>query len=78
MKKIIITSLLLLTTACASTSDINTLQSEIDTLRHNQVTLEKNVENVKTACDLKHAQCIEHCKAVDSKLDRVFKKSQHK
>jgi len=81
MKKILIVSLLLLTTACASKSDITTLQSEIDTLRSNQTSFAKEVTACKeqmVALTEKQSKCESHCKTLESKLDKVFKKAQYK
>lgn len=81
MKKILIVSLLLLTTACASTSDINTLQLEIDTLRSNQVgiakdliTLKVDVAAAKSSAERAEAACA----LINAKLDKVFAKAQYK
>ena len=81
MKKMLFVSLLFLVTACASKSDIVTLQSELDSLKADHASLAKEV----TVCKDKmsevagdKAKCELHCKNFESKLDKVFKKSQYK
>ena len=81
MKKMLFVSLLFLATACVSTSDIATLQSQIDSLKADQTSLVKEVavckDKMAVAVEDK-AKCELHCKNFESKLDKVFKKSQHK
>lgn len=81
MKKILIISLLLLTTACASKSDIVSLQTEIDALKNSQTSLSKEVAACKEQMVVlteNQTKCVSHCKTLESKLDKVFKKAQYK
>jgi murein lipoprotein len=75
-------------TGCATNSDITKLQSEIDVIESNQKTLVSEladtnkavtVLNVKTDAAVKAALMAEqYCKDINTKLDRLFKKSQLK
>ena len=82
MKGLFLVALLTTLSGCATNSDIEKLQSQINSLDSKTsgeyVELNSKIQEVKQQCDLKHSQCDEHCKTLDSKLDRVFKKSQLK
>ena len=79
MKKIIaLFALTFALTGCASNSDIQKLQSEIDGLNSKVAAADSKIDAVNAKCELKHAECEKHCKTLESKLDRVFKKAQLK
>jgi|LakMenEpi03Aug12_release.lakeMendotaPanAssembly.Ray.scaffolds.fasta_scaffold2336130_1 cell division protein FtsB len=76
-------------TGCATNSDIAKLQHEIDVVEANSKltneeiqTLKHNCNQMQSAAKEQHLKCVEHCKTIesklDSKLDRMFKKSQLK
>lgn len=68
-------------TGCASTSDVKALQAQVSALESNDKVVNSEITELKAkvaACEVKHAECEKHCKALTSKLDRVFKKAQMK
>lgn len=86
MKQLVLVGLLaLLATGCASTSSVDQLQQRVDAIEANTKLTNAEIQSLKQACDQmqksakeQHLKCDEHCKLLDSKLDRVFKKSQLK
>jgi len=86
MKQLVLIGLLaLLATGCASTSSVEQLQQRLDTVEANEKVTNEEIQVLKRACDQmqktakeQHLKCVEHCKTLESKLDRVFKKSQLK
>ena len=66
----------------AENISLTQLQSQIDGLDSKvsgeYVELTSKIQDVQQQCESKHKQCEQHCKTIDSKLDRVFKKSQLK
>jgi hypothetical protein len=89
MKNVLIIAVLaILSTACASTSDIHSLQSQVDIIKVKQDALASDLSVLsgsiksasKKADDAKLAseQALEMCKQINAKLDRVFKKTQFK
>jgi len=82
MKKLVLVGLLaVLATGCASTGDLVDLQNRVSSLEADRTSLALEVANCKTqmgALAEKHEQCAKHCKTLETKLDRVFKKSQLK
>ena len=72
---------LVLLTGCATQGDLDILDSKIAALEssNTKLALAINECDSKVAhIDAKVKQCDLHCKKLESKLDRVFKKSQQK
>ena len=82
MKQLVLVGLLaMLATGCASTGDLEALQDRVDVLESNQGAIAKEVAKCKdqmAAIAEKQSQCDAHCKTLESKLDKVFKKAQYK
>ena len=79
--KYTILTLALLVTGCASTSELEKLDSRVTLVEKAQEKLNQEIQkcHVKMAqIEDKAQQCEAHCKKLESKLDRVFKKSQQK
>lgn len=80
-KKISLFSVFLLFVGCASNSDIDKLKCDISELQVKQEKLQQVVEQNTIhieKCELKMKNCEKHCSDFNSKLDKVFKKSQQK
>ena len=82
MKHVVLVGLLaMLATGCASTGDLEALQDRVDVLESNQGAIAKEVAANKektSALAAEHAQLAAQHKALESKLDKVFKKAQYK
>ena len=68
-------------TGCASVGDVEALQSQVSALESNDKVVASEISALKSkalVCETKHADCDKHCKAIETKLDKVFKKSQYK
>ena len=81
MKKVLFISSLVVLAGCASTSDFEQLQDRVNLIESSQNQLAQHVkkcDNTLSELALKSEKCVLHCKAIDSKLDKVFKKSQYK
>lgn len=68
-------------TGCASTGDVEALQAQVSALESNEKVVGSEITTLKgkvAACEAKHAECDKHCKTLESKLDKVFKKAQYK
>lgn len=86
MKKLVLVGFLLaLASGCASTSSVEQLQSRVEALDSNAKLTKDEIQSLKNVCNQmqstakeQHLKCVEHCKTLESKLDKVFKKSQYK
>jgi hypothetical protein len=82
MKHMVLVGLLaVLATGCASIGDLEALQERVNSLESNHKVIAQEVANCKTQMNAlaeKQEHCDKHCKLLESKLDRVFKKSQLK
>ena len=79
--KYTILTLALLVTGCASTSELEKLDSRVTLVEKAQEKLNQEIQKCHTKMaqiEEKAQQCDLHCKKLESKLDRVFKKSQQK
>jgi hypothetical protein len=64
---------------------VEKLQSRVDAVEANSKLTNEEIQTLKNVCNQmqssakeQHLKCVEHCKTLESKLDRVFKKSQLK
>lgn len=82
MYKIILLSTFFILTGCATNSDIEKLQAQIDSANSkislNNDTLQSEIDAIVAKCAIQHKNCVEHCKSFDEKLNRLFKKSSLK
>ena len=68
-----------LATGCASTSDIENLQGQIDSLKPQVSAASADAASAKAAAAEAAAnRAAQYAQDTNSKLDRLFKKSQHK
>ena len=63
-----------LATGCASNSDIQNLQGQIDSLKPQVSAASADAASAKAAAN----RAAQYAQDTNSKLDRMFKKSQHK
>lgn len=71
-------TLALLITGCASTSDVEKLDTRLSLVEKAQEKLNAEIQKCHTKMAENAQQCETHCKKLESKLDRVFKKAQQK
>lgn len=76
--KYVVLTLALLVTGCASTSDVEKLDNRVTLIEKAHVKLEAELQKCHSKMEDKLQQCDVHCKKLESKLDRVFKKAQQK
>lgn len=68
-------------TGCASIGDVEALQSQVSALESNDKVVASEISALKSktnALEAKQADFDKHLKTIESKLDKVFKKSQYK
>lgn len=81
MKIFAVLAIAFLATGCASIGDVEALQAQVSALESSDKALSSEIADLQgkvAACEAKHAACDKHCKALESKLDKVFKKAQYK
>ena len=72
---------LVLLTGCATQGDLDILDSKIAALEASNTKLAQAIKDCDSKVahfDSKVKQCEAHCKTIESKLDKVFKRSQYK
>ena len=68
-------------TGCASTSDLEALQGRVSAVESATKVSSSEISALKdkvAKCEAKMEKCDTHCKTLESKLDKMFKKSQYK
>lgn len=79
--KYLVLTLAVLVTGCASQGDLDKLDARLSVTESSQTKLTAELQKCHSriaSLEDKVLKCEEHCKRLDSKLDKVFKKSQFK
>lgn len=88
IKTLLTTTLLVLVTGCATTSDIENLQGQINVIQEDQVNINKQLVDLKTqvadtnkkvtAAQQAAEKAAGYAETIDHKLQNFFKRSQYK